>query len=71
MFNRKIHIYYADTNEGLIVLLMFPFMVAGLAMGVIYATRYILTYIECKHTGHKLGTRKRVLPQWNQYRCHS
>lgn len=45
-----------DVGDRFIVLLMFPFMVAGLAMGVIYATQYILTYIEYKHTGHKLGT---------------
>ena len=45
-----------DMGDRFIVLLMFPFMVAGLAMGVIYATRYILTYIECKHTGRKIGT---------------
>lgn len=45
-----------DIGDRFIVLLMFPFMVAGLAMGVIYATQYILTFIEYKHTGHKLGT---------------
>lgn len=45
-----------DIGDRFIVLLMFPFMVAGLAMGVIYATQYILTYIEYKHTGRKLGT---------------
>lgn len=45
-----------DMGDRFIVLLMFPFVVAGLAMGVIYATQYILTYIECKHTGRKLGT---------------
>lgn len=45
-----------DIGDRFIVLLMFPFMVAGLAMGVIYATQYVLTYIECKHTGRKIGT---------------
>ena len=45
-----------DIGDRFIVLLMFPFMVAGLAMGVIYATRYILTFIECKHTGREIGT---------------
>lgn len=44
-----------DVADRFIVLLMFPFMVAGIAMGVIYATQYILTYIECKHTGRKIG----------------
>ena len=45
-----------DMGDRFIVLLMFPFLVAGVAMGVIYATKYILTYIECKHTGRKIGT---------------
>ena len=45
-----------DVGDRFIVLLMFPFMVAGLAMGVIYATQHILTFIECKHTGRKIGT---------------
>lgn len=45
-----------DMGDRFITLLMFPFLVAGVAMGVIYATQYILTYIECKHTGRKIGT---------------
>ena len=45
-----------DMRDRFITLLMFPFLVAGVAMGVIYATQYILTYIECKHTGRKIGT---------------
>lgn len=45
-----------DMGDRFIVLITFPFVVAALAMGVIYATRYILTYIECKHTGCKIGT---------------
>ena len=45
-----------DMRDRFIVLLMFPFLVAGVAMGVIYATKYILTFIECKHTGCKIGT---------------
>ena len=45
-----------DMGDRLITMLMFPFLIAGVAMGVIYATQYILTYIECKHTGRKIGT---------------
>ena len=45
-----------DMGDRFITLLMFPFLVAGVAIGVIYATQYILTYIECKHTGRKIGT---------------
>lgn len=43
-------VYNAD---GFITLLTFPFLVATLAMSVIYATKYALTNIDCKHTGRK------------------
>lgn len=45
-------VYNAD---GFITLLTFPFLVATLAMSVIYATKYALTNIDCKHTGRKIG----------------
>lgn len=45
-----------DMGDRFIVLLMFPFMVAGLAMGVTLVTMYVLTIIECKHTGQQIGT---------------
>ena len=45
-------VYNAD---GFITLLTFPFLVAALAMSVIYATKYALTNIDCKHTGRKIG----------------
>lgn len=45
-------VYNAD---GFITLLAFPFLVAALAMGVIYATKYALTNIDYKHTGRKIG----------------
>lgn len=45
-------VYNAD---GFITLLTFPFLVAALAMGVIYATKYALTNIDYKHTGRKIG----------------
>ena len=43
-------------SDRFITLLVFPFIVAGLAMGVILATQYVLTLIECRHTGRKIGT---------------
>ena len=45
-----------DLADGFIVLLMFPFMVAGLAMGAVFATKYALIAIDCKHTGRKIRT---------------
>ena len=45
-----------DMGDKFIVLLMFPFMVAGLAMGVTLVTMYVLKIIECKHTGQQIGT---------------
>lgn len=45
-------VYAADR---FITLLAFPFLVAALAMGVIYATKYALTNIDYKHTGRKIG----------------
>ena len=45
-----------DMGDRFITLLMFPFLVAGLAMCVILATQYVLTLIECKHTGQQIGT---------------
>ena len=42
--------------DGFIALLVFPFIIAGAAMGVVYATKYVLTLIDCKHTGRKIGT---------------
>ena len=45
-------VYNADR---FITLLAFPFLVAALAMGVIYATKYALTNIDYKHTGRKIG----------------
>lgn len=45
-------VYAAD---GFITLLAFPFLVAALAMGVSYATKYALTNIDYKHTGRKIG----------------
>lgn len=52
----------ADTSnklgmaDGFIVLLAFPFLVGGIAMGVVYSTEYVLTLIDCKHTGRRVGT---------------
>ena len=40
--------------NGFITLLAFPFLVAALAMGVIFATKYALTNIDYKHTGRKI-----------------
>lgn len=45
-------VYNADR---FITLLAFPFLVAALAMGVIFATKYALTNIDYKHTGRKIG----------------
>lgn len=45
-------VYAAD---GFITLLAFPFLVAALAMGVIYSTKYALTNIDYKHAGRKIG----------------